>query len=368
MTPLATLLRTVTTHGLESMAAPARAPGSVDDAGWAWFRAELDRERLSGLAVAAHQDGALLLSDTQADELADLDQRWQAHALRVEHLTLAATRCLDDAGIGWRVIKGPALARTIYAAPQHRIFGDLDLLVGPSSFGAARTCLVDGLGASDPLPELRPGFDARFAKDALLRVDGVELDLHRTIAPGPFGLRLPLVELQRGGRPFVLADQELMTLGGVPGLVQVCANAALGDVPARLSNLRDVAQAVHHERADVAEVVGTARRWRLDAVVAHAVTETWRRLQLAEHPLATWAADHRPRRMDRQLLAASVSTRRSYTRQAAAVVAVPGLADKLRYTGAILAPQRQYLDARGWRRDDHVRRGWRRLTAARRSR
>ena len=87
-----------------------------------------------------------------------------AQALRLEQAALAASEVLESAGVRHVLLKGAALATAVYADPSLRPFGDVDLLLEPARF-------VDGIaalraaGAVRWLPEVRRGFDGRFAKD-----------------------------------------------------------------------------------------------------------------------------------------------------------------------------------------------------------
>jgi hypothetical protein len=59
------------------------------------------------------------------------------HHLRTVGELAVAAKALDQAGVAWCVLKGPALAEFVYRAPAIRSYLDLDLLVQPSGFGAA---------------------------------------------------------------------------------------------------------------------------------------------------------------------------------------------------------------------------------------
>ena len=101
---------------------------------------------------------------------------------------------LESAGVRHVLLKGAALATAVYADPSLRPFGDVDLLLDPGRF-------VDGIaalraaGAVRWLPEVRRGFDGRFAKDVPVLFGGGAIDLHRTLIAGPFGRRIPVGEL-----------------------------------------------------------------------------------------------------------------------------------------------------------------------------
>ena len=325
----------------------------VDDSS---LRSPLVNQRLTGLAAAAVRIGA-----DEPDWLEDLDDAWQADALRMERLLIAVTPAFENAGIDTRVIKGPALAHTVYPEPSWRTFGDLDIVVRGEQLADARALLVERFGATDPFPEVRPGFDAEFAKDVMLRIDRTEIDLHRTVAPGPFGMRIPTAELFDNPTACTIAGTTLQTLSPVATFVQVCYNAALGDVPPRLMSLRDVAQVQHHHQLPLDDIVELADRWGGTAVVAAAVTQAWDTLELEPCELSGWAAAYEPSWLDTKLLAASVSEQRSYTRAIASVAAIKGPTAKLRYLSAVLRPSDDYLDARNWSRGAHVRRAIDRL-------
>ena len=119
--------------------------------------------------------------------------------LRLEQAALAASEVLEAAGVRHLLLKGAALATAVYADPSLRPFGDVDLLLEPGRFGDAIAALR-AAGAVRPFPEVRRGFDRRFAKDVPVLFGGGALDLHRTLIAGPFGRRIPVGELVERGR------------------------------------------------------------------------------------------------------------------------------------------------------------------------
>ena len=321
------------------------------------LRSLIDRERLAGLFSSYLRHAAL----RPPEWFEDSGDGWQRNALLMERIAIEVVTALDSAGIDCLLMKGPALAHTVYDEPSNRVFADLDIIVRAEQLAEARTLLVDRFGASDPLPEVRPGFDAEFAKDVLLRIDRTEIDLHRTVAPGPFGMRVPTDELFHNPTGFTIAGTTLQTLSPAATFVQVCYNAALGDVPPRLMSLRDVAQVQRHHELPLNDILELSDRWGGTAVVASAVTQAWNTLKLEPCELSSWAAAYKPSWLDTKLLAASVSEQRSYTRALAAVAAIKGPAAKLRYLRGVLSPSDAYLEARNWTRGAHVRRAIGRL-------
>jgi len=247
------------------------------------------QHRLLGLLARAVRTGALPVDAEQHRAVESSVLGWLGHALRVERLLLGTTSALDRAGIESRVLKGVALAHTAYDDPADRVFGDADLLVPGREFTHAVQALEATFGVERAQPEIRPGFDDRFGKEATLTVGGVELDLHRTFVEGALGLTVGLDDLFAPPYRFPLGVTELEALPMPPRFLHACYAAALGDWPPRLISLRDVAQILLRERPHPADVLFMARSWRCEVVVARAITTTWRELALSEPPRSSAA-------------------------------------------------------------------------------
>ena len=70
------------------------------------------------------------------------------------------------------------------------------------------------VGHRRKFPEPRPGFDRRFGKGScLVSPGGHEIDLHRTLAMGPYGVRIDLEDLWRRSSSFGLAGRQFLALG-----------------------------------------------------------------------------------------------------------------------------------------------------------
>src|SRR5262249_40331514 len=144
----------------------------------------------------------------QHAELEEKLEGWLAHALRVEAFLLSTTEKLERSGIDHRVFKGVALANTVYDDPSLRVFADVDVLVPSSDFADAARLLDATPGTHRALPELRPGFDTRFGREAMLRSEtGLELDVHRTFVDGAYGLTVELDDLFVKPRVFALGGR-----------------------------------------------------------------------------------------------------------------------------------------------------------------
>ena len=276
----------------------------------------------------------------------------------LERLLLAVADRFGDAGIDFRVLKGPSVAHVDYPEPALRSFGDLDLLVRGADFAGA-VAVLEADGGRRAVPEMRRGFDQRFGKGATISMPGqLEVDLHRTFVAGPLGMMIDLEGLFQTSTGFVLGDRLLVGLGTEERFLHACVHAALGR-PARLNSLRDIAQMALGGDLDLARVYGLADAWRARAVLARAVNLAWTTLAVSDSvALSAWAERFRPGPDDRRLLDAYVGGDRSFTRQAIATFRViPRRRDKVAYARSLLFPERPYLEARDTGRFDHVRRG-----------
>jgi hypothetical protein len=357
----ARLLAACAAYGVPTSLQPPREPLS-DDAFTALLHGA-EHHRLVGFLGAAARDGAVALKGEQRAALEEVLEGWMAHALRVEALVLAMADVLEREDVSYRVLKGVALANSVYADPALRVFGDVDVLVPSADFSRVARVLESELGARRALPELRPGFDARFGREAMLRsATGLELDIHRTFVDGAFGLTVDLDDLFTLPRQFSLGRREIPTLPAPQQFLNACYAAALADWPPRLASQRDVVQLLEVDAPSSEDVLDLARRWRAEAVVARAVCGASEALHPQfTHPLSAWARDFRPTPLDRLLLASYRGPARGFTAHGAALLVVPGVAGKLAYLRAIALPQPAYLEQRGVSRGGFVRRAISRL-------
>jgi hypothetical protein len=323
----------------------------------------VEHHRLVGFLGAAARDGAVAFEDEQRAALEEVLEGWLAHALRVEALLLAVADVLEREDVSYRVLKGVALANSVYADPALRVFGDVDVLVPSADFGRTARVLESDLGARRALPELRPGFDDRFGREAMLRsASGLELDIHRTFVDGGYGLTVDLDDLFTPPRCFSLGTREMPTLPAPQQFLNACYSAALADWPPRLASQRDVVQLLEVDAPSSEDVLDLARRWRAEAVVARAVCGASEALDPRfTHPLLAWARDFRPSSVDRLLLASYRGPARGFTAHGAALLVVPGITGKLAYLRAIALPQAAYLEQRGVSRGGFLRRAISRL-------
>jgi hypothetical protein len=246
---------------------------------------------------------------------------------------------LEEHGVDVRVLKGPAVAHLDYAAPEQRAFGDVDVLVRSEQISAAIPILAQhGLARAFQPPT--PGWDREFGKGALLRTDdGSELDLHRTLATAPLGLRIRLDDLWETSQPFVIGGVTVQALAREMRLLNAAYSAAVADTVPAPATLRDIAQIALHPDLDTTAVKDMASRWGGRAVLASAVSSAWRQLRIADvTALSAWAETYRPTESERRELALYQNVRAGETARALATARMlPSTATRIRFLWSLAA-------------------------------
>lgn len=254
----------------------------------------LSAERILGVAARGIDQGLIVGEDSVIDAIISQHDDVMRQTMRIEIKALEVSASLADEGIDHRILKGAALAHTIATRPADRSFRDVDVLVAGDDIDAAVQLFMAG-GATRPQPELRPGYDARFAKSVTLRVGDIEVDLHRLLSPGPFGVWMKPIELFLLKRLVSVGGVDLPTLDTTDHLIHACYHVALGQVTPVLSNLRDIAMlaAAEDDPVDFERFHETVERWRGGAVVKRAVRVVQARLDV-ELPDDLTGYKHRP--------------------------------------------------------------------------
>lgn len=339
-----TVLRDVVALTLDPDRADVHLPsGEQWDEVWADAR---DERTVAVFAQALHE-GRVHGSEAQRATIVQEHEDAMRACLRLERVALDLIADLEVAGIETRLLKGAATARLDYGNPSWRSFGDVDLLVRSRDYDAAVERFRSD-GARRRSEEPRPGFDRRFGKGVcLIRSDGVQIDLHRTLASGPFGLTVEPDALFDSGESVTIGDQSVPALDRDLRFLHACFHAVLGDFPPRLTSLRDVAQLLGTGRVDLDRVRAIACRWRAGVVIASAVASAWTTFALHRTPAIDWAFTYVPSRYERTALAAYLGSGRSYARQmVAAIPAISGLGAKVTYASALLFADGSYVARR----------------------
>jgi hypothetical protein len=320
---------------------------------WHSVLQEAKHTRMLGLLSQAIADGSFATTDQQAEEAYDAHGEAMGLVLMLERVLLEVVGLLTDAALDHRVLKGSAAAHLDYPDPSLRPFGDIDVLVPTACFDDAVAALL-AYGYTRGRPQLRPDFDRRFAKSVTLATpDRLPVDLHRTLAPGRFGLMLAMDDLFASSSPLVLGGRPLKALGDEERFLHACYHAALGSSAPPLLALRDIVQMLLTTELDLGLVQRRCQAWRGQAVLARAVVLTADTLGLVDGlPLARWARCYRPDAVERWVLRAYTVHRSSGAQAVTSLAAIPGLHDKVAFLWALAVPGRTFLgDAPGryWR-------------------
>jgi hypothetical protein len=267
--PSGAQIRSVLFDGLGT----APDPLALDGANWSRHTvAEVDHRHLAGLAAAFLQGHGVAASDEVREEIRRLAL---VEAAGVASVVASAGRGLDaltSAAIPFIVVKGAAIAR-LYAGGLARYMGDVDVLVAPADFQSAYDCLV-ALGGRTYTDSMR--FSAAVAPSVNVTDEsGLQIDLHRAMAPWHWARRLSFDRLCEGSMPVDLGGRSVPATNLVHALLITAASMVSDCATPHEKTLpwRDVAlllQAVEQEqRVDmlVDEAEATDTGWMLKLVL-----------------------------------------------------------------------------------------------------
>lgn len=342
---IATLARGIASFGLPGV--PEPQPSTLSDPDWERLFSLVQDERITGLAIESVAAGWLDLSDQQTERLYTTHRDAMAWSLLIERKLVGLAEVFDLEGIAFVVLKGASVARTMYAEPCLRSFGDLDLLVRSADY--ARACaLLERLGHVRQRPEPRPRFEARFGKGSvhIHPNDRIEVDLHRTLVLGPFGLWIDPEELLDRSATFELAARKIPRLDDTGMLLNVAMHASLGRSESRLVPLRDVVEVAERGAIEWQTLSSWVASWRLRAVFQHAFREAADVLggPLGAEALPFLEASVNPGEL--RALTSYLGARRSEGATATGTMrAIPGIR-KVEYAFALAFPRREFLAAR----------------------
>jgi len=307
-----------------------------------------------GLVVKAVDDGIVVVDEDQRRLIDDWHRPAMIHCLNVERAALRVCAALTEAGVRSLLLKGVALAHLIYADPMHRSFNDVDLLIHPDDVVEALE-VVTRLGATRHLPERRPGFDLRFAKDITFVLDGVGVDLHRTLIDPPYGDRLNLDELFGRSRAVRVGGHDLECPDANDLYIHAALTAGAGDRSPRAITLRDIRQLSSTAHVDPSVIIQRVQRCGLDAAVARGIIRS--NPANAVDDLAAWATSVHPRGWERIVLA-SYSAAGAAPRRLIAMAEMRSWQQRAAFARSLVAPSPAYRNALGATRRAYLAR-WR---------
>ncbi len=278
---------------------------------------------LTGALLAAMRAGEVDVD--RPEVVVEAHERALARARLLDTALLDSVEILLDAGITPCLLKGSAITRLLPELKQ-RISTAIDLLVPADRLDDAAAAL-EAVGATRSQPVISPDWERRFAPSVTIRRrTGTELNLHRTLAPGPYGHLVDLDELAASTVTVEVGGVDVLTLRPELHLVHAALRITLGGVEPRLGDVRDIALLLGRTNLDVDRVMRTIVRWGAEAPAAVGFAAAGS--IGARHPIIDWAEAHRPRSRDRRLLASYADRDGRVRRQALASLTVVPWRDK----------------------------------------
>ena len=317
------------------------------------FAGQLQQTRLIGPLLAAAACGDMELPEELEADLVERQHGALLWCIQLEVRLLEVREAFDAVGgIEHLVIKGPAIAHLDALDPSVRTFADIDLLVAAHDLDQAVAILV-AMGTTVPWAERRKGFDRRFAKSVTATFpEGMEFDLHRTLADGVFGHRIPLDRLFEHPDQLMIGGVGFGVLNRTHRLLHSAYHLLLGSPQPTLMNLRDLAGYLSEEDLKPDLVVPEAQLWRGRVVLAMAIDLVVERLGVEVSEWAAWRADYRPDPAEVEMVERHRNEGSSLGRAKLDVAREMSLRDKAAYLTALAWPSRAHLEDRSLRRRD----------------
>ena len=326
------------------------APVTLDAAQVQVLLASRPHEGVVCLLGAAVEQGLIETEAQSAELISGAWSELMASAVQLDMLLLQVAATLTAVRIDTRVLKGVANATLDEVDPSWRSYNDVDVLVPSGKLLAA----VDALRAIGLQPIAAPvgrRWAASHAKSlTLTHASGMQVDVHRMLAAGPFGSRLRAGCLFENGRPFEVGGVSLTALSDTQRFLHACYHAALGGAPGTRhrrdllllakANLPTATEA-HFVDGWSPSVVAAALKWA-DAGVG-ALGAEW----------TAWLECMTSDPADDALLAAYGGSFRDIAK--AELRATSGFIAKAQYAAALVWPSRANLVARGVSRRQHLR-------------
>jgi hypothetical protein len=297
--------------------------------------------RCTGVLADQVARGRQCADPTLAQQIRDRHQAGQSTCALLERELPRLVDLLDASGVQPVVLKGPVSAHDGPLPPHFRDFGDLDLLI-PAGQMSAAVATLSGAGFERCFPQVSAEFDRRFVKSVTLRssfagdwgerdTPTFELDLHRTLTPGPYGELVPLDELHDRAVPVRVHERWYRALHPTHRFLHHCLHVVLGSAEPRLHSLRDLVLSAPRSPVGVDEALVTARAWGVVAVVQRAVELADARFPGSLVPeLVDGVRAARPRRIEHHYLASYHRPGRSYSLPAlATLAALPSWRDRV---------------------------------------
>jgi hypothetical protein len=302
---------------------------------------------LLGAAVDA---GLLTVDPVSARDITDAWAELMARAVQLDMLLVQVVTALAAVGIECKVLKGVANATLDEVNQSWRSYNDVDVLVPVD-------LLSESAKALESL-ELRPiaaPVGRRWARShakslTLQHTSGMQVDVHRMLAAGPFGSRIAPERLSGSGHSFEIGGATVTALSDTQRFFHACYHAMLGGVRGA-RHRRDVLLLAHAMSPRDVEVE-LSDGWS-SAVVAAALRWADADVKTLSPVWTAWLASAPIDPADDALLVAYDGSFRKIAR--AELRATHGTVARARYASALVWPSRANLAARGLSRWRHLR-------------
>jgi hypothetical protein len=242
-----------------------------------------------GVAGSVHRQIGRLdgLESTELRELAAVALSNRVNHVRIGRDLQYLAGVLAPLRAPWLVVKGPAVAATLYTPPEQRAAGDIDVLIGPDDFEAAVVALEH---AGHPVDDANWPLVRRMTAGQLHFVLplGTVLDLHwHLLYRADERRRFPLTtgEVLARRRTIAIGGTEVDTLDRVDTLVHLCFHAA-NEGADRLGWISDIARAAAKiELSEWDDVVARTIAWEMQLPVGTVLQRAARQLGA---PVPSW--------------------------------------------------------------------------------
>lgn len=308
-------------------------------------------EGIACLLGAAIERGFVVVDSESADLVVAAWAERMVSAVQLDCVMLAVIAQLHKHGVPVRVLKGVAVAMLDESDTSWRSYGDVDVLVPPNRLLDAAAALAH-IGFRPGVDPVGKRWAARHTKSiTLVGEAGVQIDLHRLIAAGPFGTRVRAQCLFEQGHSFQVGGQSVVALSDVHRFVHACYHAALGGNPGTRHRRDVLLLAASTDPASLEQLVSEG--WST-TVVANALRWADGGARVVPGRWGTWLSAFVEDPADRDLLRAYGGSFGDLAR--AELRLTRGVFAKARFAAALAWPSRANLAARHERRRDHLRR------------
>jgi hypothetical protein len=243
-----------------------------------------------------------LLADNLRNNGVSIGRNWQPHlraalvheelrCVRYRSVCRDALSALHEAGVDAILVKGAALAETVYPRPSLRHCHDIDVLVPAGDLDRAIEALASTRISIGPGPRnvsWSAAHDGAASPHALRHESGLPIRLHLTLFRVPF-YDAPVEHVRRRARRIMFADVRTSIPSAADTLVHVCGHAATDGGRETLVWACDAALVVRqHPDLDWSVVVDVTRRSRVALPVWVMLSYLVRHL---EATIPTWVLD-----------------------------------------------------------------------------